>query len=192
MTEKFKVGQRVVAITNGIHAKDKGGRFVYEAGWTGTVKSMSFVIGFVDELTISFDNGVTIDGCNSRSFQALDEYPMDYTTAFKALIDGKMVEDSQGYVLRFDKDTVRFQCRTATGKFGNVTNVPTNEKFREYIAKPKFKHGQFVEYANDTNGWYRIAKVNNDLTYVVTSMPSTFKDGIAYIAAKESELSEVQ
>lgn len=180
MTEKFKVGDNVRIVKN-----------------TGS-SDFSVFIGHVGKvLKVGNDDRCVIEGVQwtydvawyPSELQLIDEYPMDYTTAFKALIDGKMVEDSKGVILRFNKDAMRFQCQTMTGKFLNVDTVPTNEKFREYIAKPKFKQGQFVEHGDE---YVRIAKILDNGNYVVAWHPSRYNEGTAFIEYKESELSEVQ
>ena len=56
---------------------------------------------------------------------------------------------------------------------------------KEYVApKPKFSVGQIVERGS---GYARIAKVNQDLTYIITENPERYKDGSAFVVAKESE-----
>lgn len=62
------------------------------------------------------------------------------------------------------------------------------EFLKKYVALPKFKRGDYIEYCSE---YFRIAKVNDDGTYVITSSPSRYDDGSASIVAKESELSEV-
>lgn len=178
MTEKFEVGQRVIAVEDANYLS---------IGDIGTIHSIDSI--YVD---VKLDNDTEEFPWLHRRFQALDEYPMDYTTAFKALIDGKMVEDEQGCILRFSKVDMRFQCRTETGNFINVDTVPSNVKFKEYVATPKFTKGQFVE----CNGSYlRISQVTHnshgELVYGLTSNPTAYQETFGSIYRCEEEIKEV-
>lgn len=177
MTEKFKIGQRVIAVED---AND------LSIGDIGTIHSIDSI--YVD---VKLDKDTEEFPWLHHRFKALDEYPMDYTTAFKALIDGKVVEDKQGCVLRFSKVDMRFQCRTKNGKFYTMDTVPNNEKFKEYVVVPKFTIASIVEYDNE---YARIIAVNDNGSYEITMQPSTYKGGRSgdNITVEESELTEVQ
>jgi co-chaperonin GroES (HSP10) len=125
--------------------------------------------------------------------ELIDEYPMDCGAAFKALIDGKMVIDSEGSVLSFNKDIMRFQCRT-DGGYVNVSTLPNDVKFKEYVATPKFKRGDFVE----VDGKYlRISQVDTKhdpcrIIYGLTSNPVAFGESFGSIYRDEEDIKEVQ
>jgi len=59
---------------------------------------------------------------------------------------------------------------------------------KEYVVVPKFTVGQVVEHGND---YRRIAKVNKDLTYVITCAPQTYEGGTAYREISEDRLKAV-
>ena len=177
MIMKFEVGQRVIAVEEAPQLS---------IGDQGVVTS---ILG--SHITVKLDNSIEELCWYPSRFQALDEYSMDYTTAFKVLIDGKMVEDEHGCILRFNKVDMRFQCRTETGNFINVDTVPSNVKFKEYVATPKFKRGDFVECQGS---YYRVSNVikeGNDYFYKITgrTMSHSKSDGTK---VGEEEFREVQ
>lgn len=189
---EFKAGQRVIAVANGLdygRLSNYYGEGIevhnYSIGYKGTVQSVHY-----DSLDIDFDGQRIIKGCSSSSFMLLDEFPMDYKEAFKVMIDGKTVEDEEGVLLKFVAPKFYYKYPSDTG-FSDVSGVPWDStKFREYTPKPKFKQGQIVEY--EGNEYVRIAKVNNDLTYVITGIPNIYNDGTAFRVVSEDGLKEVQ
>lgn len=182
MTEKFKVGDNVRIV------KNKGGI------------ELNVFIGFEGRVTEIDDNErCVVAGIHwdydvywfPDELELIDEHSMNYTTAFKALIDGKMVEDEYGYVIRFNKDTMRFQYRTeAFAEFTDISAMTNDGKYKEYVATPKFKRGDIVEYDDE---YARVFKINDDKTYDITMQPSRYANGNIVIQGKsEEELKEVQ
>lgn len=116
----------------------------------------------------------------------LDEYPL---TISDALL-GKVLEDNQGTVLRFNKDTMVFEFKTKGRRdYTKVTEDITGKKFKEFVVTPKFSVGQIVEYDDE---YARVAKVNSDMTYDITMQPSRYEIGDIVLKGKsEDELKEV-
>lgn len=175
MTEKFKVGQRVIAVeeTKNLRIGDKG-----------------IMLGTYDDnmVNIKLDNDSVQRPWYPFRFQTIDEYPMNYTVALHAMIDGKTVEDEDGVLVKFIAP--HFYCKHSSDtEFVYSHYVFTHSKFKEYVATPKFKRGDFVEYDDE---YARIFKVNDDGTYDITMQPSRYASSDVVIQGKsEEELKEV-
>ena len=87
------------------------------------------------------------------------EYPLSFQEALKAAIDGNVVEDEYGVLVRFDIDKCQFivdTCNEKTEMKGEGLFKDKSEyKYRIY--KPKFKRGDFVVW---DEMYYRILNVH--------------------------------
>lgn len=218
----FKEGQRIIAIANGFdygckgttfeglkeETKMKPGDTVLAKGCKGMMLKFNGKTGIIveneNDIISEFPYRVCFDGTGiscgylfaDSELELVDEYPMDYTAAFKALIDGKMVIDSEGSILSFNKDIMRFQCKTENGYVLNVDTVLNDVKFKEYVAAPKFKRGDFVTTVHlKCSVYYRVFKVypmtNGEYCYGITEFSDTYEHSDGNMIAKESELLEV-
>ena len=93
------------------------------------------------------------------------EYPLSFQEALKAAIDGKVVEDEYGILVRFDIDKCRFIVDSGSEKTEmkgeGLFKGKSEYKYRIYEAKPKFKRGDFVVW---DDMYYRILNVHQSIS----------------------------
>ena len=124
------------------------------------------------------------------------EYPLSFQEALKAAIDGKVVEDEYGILVRFDIDKCRFIVDSGSEKTEmkgeGLFKDKSEYKYRIYkpSAQPKFKRGDFVQYEDQ---YYRVSTLfdNGFPTYGITKCPDRYERNETILKAKESELTLV-
>jgi hypothetical protein len=182
---EFNDGQRIITIRDGCHVGTNG-KFNYQVGQRGTMTNSALNI-------ITFDNGEIVRGCSLQNFKEYKEdKTMDYKEAFKAMIDGKMVVDELGIILKFNQDTAKFYFKNkGRNDFREVSSMPKNSaKYTLYIPEPKFKRGDYVE---SSRAFHRISTVtykNGGYVYGITASAKTYEDKQAYETVSEDKLKE--
>ena len=152
----FKVGDKVlvgprfknIAIIREIIPRVNGG-LLYRIWWVGENGNEPGNISFFES-----------------DLKAIEpEYPLSFQEALKSAIDGKVVEDEYGILVRFDIDKCRFIVDSGSEKTEmkgeGLFKGKSEYKYRIYEAKPKFKRGDFVVW---DDMYYRILNVHQSIS----------------------------